>query len=338
MPSQEYWTERAEESARRMYDKADNTYGQLKAVYKQASDDMTKELNAFYTKYGLNQQSPVFETLADGTEVIKSTTVKRVVPIYEARKYKRLNSLEKQLNVIMSDMAKGQNAYMTTNLRLLAQESYNRYFFDVFQGYGVGYQFDLLDPKLVTQLIRNPVNGQDFSTRIWKNKDLLANQLQQELNNGLIQGVSSQEMTKRFKQKVSPFYAPSKNGVRVPPKPGAAYKAAERLMRTEITNTYNQATLAGYNASGIVDDYEYLATLDNRTSTICQDLDGKVFKISEATAGLNYPPMHPNCRSTTVAKFDDEEFERIARNPITGETYRVPSTMKYSEWAETVGL
>ena len=104
-------------------------------------------------------------------------------------------------------------------------------------------------------------------------------------------------------------------------------------MRTEITNTYNQATLQGYKESGIVKQYEYLATLDLRTSAICADLDNDVFDIDKAVVGLNYPPMHPNCRSTTVAKFDDEVSTRRARAE-DGTTYTVPSNMSYKEWDE----
>jgi SPP1 gp7 family putative phage head morphogenesis protein len=117
---------------------------------------------------------------------------------------------------------------------------------------------------------------------------------------------------------------------------GMGYKVAERLIRTETTNTYSQSTLQMYNKSGIVKEYRYLATLDNRTSTICQDLDGKVFKIDNAITGLNYPPMHPNCRSTTVSIFDDEVFERRARD-ANGKTYTVPSNMTYHEWKKQYG-
>ena len=180
-PDSKYWVTREEQRALRTYDKADDSYTQLKHLYKVASDDITKEVNNFYTKYGVNQQSPVFETLADGTQVLKTTTVKRVVPINEALKYGRLDSMNKQLGVILSDLATDQRSYMTTNLRLLAEDSYNSLFYEEFKGYGVGYQFDLIDPKMVTQVINNPVHGQDFSTRVWKNKDLLANKVNQEL-------------------------------------------------------------------------------------------------------------------------------------------------------------
>ena len=75
------------------------------------------------------------------------------------------------------------------------------------------------------------------------------------------------------------------------------------------------------------------SSISGKSHRLCYS-ESKVFKIKNATVGLNYPPMHVNCRSTTISKFDDEVFERRARDPKTGKTYTVPSDMKYAEWAK----
>lgn len=49
-------------------------------------------------------------------------------------------------------------------------------------------------------------------------------------------------------------------------------------------------------------EYKYCAILDNRTSEICKQLDGNEFKLSQAQVGVNFPPMHPNCRSYIIPK------------------------------------
>lgn len=36
---------------------------------------------------------------------------------------------------------------------------------------------------------------------------------------------------------------------------------------------------------------------------ICQQFNGKIFKVSELVPALNAPPFHPNCRCTTVPHF-----------------------------------
>ncbi len=49
-----------------------------------------------------------------------------------------------------------------------------------------------------------------------------------------------------------------------------------------------------------IKEYKYCAILDDRTSKICKELDGNTFLISQARPGVNFPPMHPNCRSFII--------------------------------------
>lgn len=89
-------------------------------------------------------------------------------------------------------------------------------------------------------------------------------------------------------------------------KPGQSYKTADGCpYRSD--HFHNAADVAAYKAAG-VRQYEFIATLDNRTSAVCAGLDGKVFDIGDAQTGVNYPPMHPNCRSTTV-EYDPDEWK-----------------------------
>lgn len=49
-----------------------------------------------------------------------------------------------------------------------------------------------------------------------------------------------------------------------------------------------------------IKEYEYCAILDDKTSDMCKQLDGNKFYISQAKVGVNFPPMHPNCRSFII--------------------------------------
>ncbi|MDZ5017221.1 phage head morphogenesis protein, partial [Clostridium perfringens] len=87
-----------------------------------------------------------------------------------------------------------------------------------------------------------------------------------------------------------------------------------------------------------IEEYEYSATLDLRTSDICSELDNKPFKVKNAIVGVNYPPMHANCRSTTipVVRWEGEEKEedvRIYRDPLTGKN-RYAKIRDYAEWKD----
>lgn len=83
--------------------------------------------------------------------------------------------------------------------------------------------------------------------------------------------------------------------------------------------------------------FVFVATLDDRTSEICQSMDGKKFKVKDAVAGGNYPPLHPNCRSTIRAYIDDkyEPVTRIYRDPEIGRNDYV-GNMSYAEWRNSL--
>ena len=152
--------------------------------------------------------------------------------------------------------------------------------------------------KIKTVLDR-PWSGANFSERLWSNTDKLAQTVKQAIVNGMIQGINLQTMTKRVSER---FETAKKNDV-------------ERLLRTEVNYTLNQATLDGYKEAGI-EKYEFSATLDSRTSQICSELNGEIFEIKKIAVGLNYPPMHPRCRSTTIPIVDYESLAKQARDEI----------------------
>lgn len=153
----------------------------------------------------------------------------------------------------------------------------------------------------IKAVLDRPWSGANFSERLWSNTDKLAQTVKQEIVNGIIQGINLQTMTKRVSER---FETAKKNDV-------------ERLLRTEVNYTLNQATLDGYKEAGI-EKYEFSATLDSRTSQICSELHGEVFEIKKIAVGLNYPPMHPRCRSTTIPIVDYENLIKQGREEIGG--------------------
>ena len=108
---------------------------------------------------------------------------------------------------------------------------------------------------------------------------------------------------------------------------------AGRIIMTESAYFTELANKDSYNELG-VQQYEIIATLDSRTSEICQEMDGKVFDMSIFEPGVTAPPFHPNCRSTTAPYFEDDYDligERVARDE-NGNTYYVPADTTFKDW------
>ena len=87
--------------------------------------------------------------------------------------------------------------------------------------------------------------------------------------------------------------------------------------------------------SDLVKWYEWVSTLDSRTSSQCRSLDGRPFDIG----GGPLPPIHINCRSTTTAILDDRFnfLDENAKRPVVGEKKigQVAADKTYYEWLKT---
>ena len=75
------------------------------------------------------------------------------------------------------------------------------------------------------------------------------------------------------------------------------------LVRTNTFEALNEARFAEFTdpaLDGFVEALEYSAILDDRTTEICQELDGKVFAADSPEWDNYRPPNHYNCRSVLV--------------------------------------
>ena len=199
-------------------------------------------------------------------------------------------------------------------MKSIIPEAYYHTIFDIAQGTGVQPEFSAVPTRLINKIINEDWSGENYSKRIWENTEELAKEVRQVLTEAAVNGESIYKTSKRLSEKFDQ----------------SAYNS-RRLIRTETTYATNQAELLSYEELDI-DKYEFVATLDTRTSSICQKMDGKVFYTKDAQAGKNLPAMHPNCRSTTIPKFKDgNPTFRTARDK-DGKRITVPASMKYPEW------
>jgi len=174
-----------------------------------------------------------------------------------------------------------------------------------------------------------------------KNQDLLARSIRQ----GVFSGESTQEIARRLAGRLD--FGFEGNAKQIALAGGESIKVAthqiQTIVRTSVNQVQNQASQAVYAAnSKVAPKYEYVATLDSRTSPICRRLDGRKFAYNKGPT----PPQHFNCRSTTVPIVDYEGlskrkgFEDLKPPPKgkvvtrpTGEGGgRVPQNTQYGDW------
>lgn len=235
---------------------------------------------------------------------------------YQAR-LERLRQLQNEINLVMVEIYQQEKNFTTPFYADLANETYYKSMFDIQQRIGIGFSFNRISEKQINKVLSMDWSGENYSKRIWKNTQNLAKDLREELLVNLLTGRTNREAAEIISNKFA-----------------SGASKARRLVRTESNFVSSELNFEAYKEAG-VEEYQFLATLDLKTSKICRELDGKKFKVSERKVGVNCNPMHPWCRSTTVAVVDEKytaQKMRSARDPETGEVIKVPQSMDYKEW------
>lgn len=205
---------------------------------------------------------------------------------------------------------------LTELMKEIYSEQYYHTVFEVQKGFKLGFTLHALDERRLNTVIKKPwtLDNRTFSDRIWRDKQLLVNTLHQELTISIARGEAAKKTISRFAKKMET----------------SKYNAA-RLVQTEQAFFSSAAQKQAFNDLDI-EQYEIIATLDNRTSAICQSLDGKTYDMKDYQVGITAPPFHVRCRTATAPFFvDDDVTDRIARG-LDGKSYSIPSNIKYPEW------
>jgi SPP1 gp7 family putative phage head morphogenesis protein len=318
-------------------DKAEKQADKFDDIYRQSKTYLDKQINKIFDKfqrdYGLSEHDArhVLKNMKDQKDLNELRKVLEARPddpniqrlladldspayAYRIKRLERLNDdLDRMRESIYHSEKKGSDAFYSD----LMKDSYYKATFDLQQQTGLAYSFSDLPETEIKRLRGLKWTGEAYSDRIWSNTGALASSVKDELLVSLMTGRSvrdtSQAIAERFE---------------------VGQNKARRLVRTESAFFHNQMELLSYEDAEIT-KYKFVAVLDKRTSHICQEHDNKVYDTDKAIPGVNYPPLHPWCRSTTIAHDDDIDYsklERRARNPETGKVEYVPADMSYDDW------
>ena len=251
---------------------------------------------------------------------------KAAAPAY-AYRLRLEEAIELELDAITAKLAEQEQKIVEEHLIKSAQEENMRAAFRIQHKAGVAFRVRGVSEELARVIAYQPWSGASFSSRIWRNREKLAEWMNEDFAGGLVAGESGETLARELAEKMD-----------------VSLNRARTLVRTETTHVCNAADFEAYKEAGL-EEYIFEAILDKRTSKICRKHDHKRYKVKDKRVGVNCPPMHPNCRSTTITgDFTDEELERMerwARDPVTGKGVKVPASMNYEEWrklqAETYG-
>jgi SPP1 gp7 family putative phage head morphogenesis protein len=337
MTNGEYWKQQFEDIENDMF-RVSFSYAQEQAgILDIANAKIDKEINALYGQYA---DEDGYISMQDARKYLSQKELKsfrhdvddyirmatdnpnslEVSALSARTRISRLEALKARTAMYINQAYADVEANMKSGLSAVMRETNLRDVYEIQTGTGKYEPFEQIDKKSIDRALSRPwlSDGKTFSNRIWDQQDKLINTVQREMVNGFISGVNPQGMTSAIEDEFD-----------------VAKHVASRLALTECAYFSSEASKDSYKELG-VKQYQILATLDDRTSDICQDEDGKIYNVSEYSPGDTAPPFHPNCRSTTVPVVNNlvvgRDETRAVRDPETGKTKQLDGKLTYTEW------
>lgn len=247
------------------YNKQEDATRHHLQAYEDAFDDVVRETSAVYAKHG-----------KDG-----------VLTQSELTKYGRLDKLLIAYAATIERLGKSEQRFMDESMRNMYETTYRK-------TYGAfRWGIDPADPgaqqgayksigrtlteRKIEAVLRHPWSGEDYSGRIWHNKDEMMRNLRQTLIGGAVRGESITDITHDMQRRIE-----------------SSATNARRLIRTESMHFANQGQVGGFRAVGYR-HVEVMVAIDERTCPDCVGHEGERYTVEEAG---NVLPLHPNCRCT----------------------------------------
>ena len=215
--------------------------------------------------------------------------------------------LKKQMNNLINDVLKGEyeseKNVITSTLNDVAKDSYYSSCF-IYQ-LGVSYTLKPVEQDVLDDIINKKIDGKSYSSRIWHNKNQVAKTIKKEINDFLNGKTDVNIISKNIKNRFN-----------------VDLNVSNRLVRTEIAKVQCEANEVWANEHNIKKQL-FCATLDRRTSKICQSLDGKIYDFDDVHKQI--PPLHPNCRSCLIDIVDGwkptQRLDNETKQNINYQTY-----------------
>ena len=282
----------------------------LSRLYDSESKKLEKEIAYYFQEYGR-------DNVLEYRKMMQQLTKEEATMLYEdTDNFFRLHPEHVALRPVRESIYKLnrleglQLSIMKQQLGLSSEEAaligdhLLSYTISTYEGVQGLIPFNQFDGRAAKQVGQKIINDTDFEKRLLANREKLADYLNNDIAKGIARGDSYDKLSKQICDRFD----------------GVSRRSAYRLLYTEGTRMFNRANSEAFAEVGI-NQYRYCTAGDNRVCSDCKALDGNVYDISEASEGINYPPMHPWCRSHTDPAVDWDKWldDRIASREYTDE-------------------
>lgn len=331
-----YWKKRFRqlESARHASD--GKKYLECEELFTAALRELDELINAWFGRFARNNavtledarklltKSELAELKWDVKQYIKAGEANALTGEFEKQlenasaKYhiSRLEAIKLQVQMECEKLYGNLTDEIDDHIQAQYLDAYYHTAYEIDKGFGVGHTLETINTDKLESIVSKPwaADGKNFATRLGESKVKLINNVHASLTQMCMNGNNPDKAIAQL--------AKTMNGDKV---------RAGRIIMTESAYFAQEAQRKCFSELG-VEEYEIVATLDNRTCDgTCQGEDGKHYPMKMFEAGVTAPPFHPNCRCCTAPYFNDDDGERIAKD-VAGKNYTVSSDMTYPQW------
>lgn len=294
----------------------------INSIYSEAQTDIQKKLDDHTAKF--QKKDAIYRKKLQNKEITQAE--------YDAWKKgqvftgKQWAAKKQEIAAVLNNSNKVAAAMINSSAIDVFAENANFLSYSLEHTAGVNFGFGLYNTDAVTKLIKDDPQALPKWKINWK-KDYTWNQ--QNLNRSLTQGIIQGESLDKISKRVSTNLAGSNKNL---------MKTFAKTGMTQAQNSGRLSQLERAKALGLNVKKEWVATLDARTRTAHQELDGQTVDLDKPFKAEGYtirypgdPEAHPslvyNCRCTLVGDLVDypstyERYDNVAGKPIKNMTYK----------------
>lgn len=321
-----YWPQRQVQLNAQLEKDEKKLAEKMARVYEKEMARLEKEVGAYYAAYGKDgvlEYRNLLRGLSDSDRQLlmermedfakKYPEYEHLLPVRESiYKLDRLQGLQQAIYIQQLEIGAIEQKMFQVHLETLAAS-----------GYIAAGGRNLLNMGALKKLVNAKwLDNKNFSDRIWDNKAKLTQYLHNDFRNAVIRGDSYDRCVKELQRRF-----------------GVGKSEAYRLIYTEGTHVMNEASMTAF--EGAYNEYKYVAIMDDRTSDVCAALNGEVFQIKDRMPGVNFPPMHPRCRSSYTIVIPHDFVDRYASSKEYGppkKSAKTPTASSASRSSEKVEI
>lgn len=323
-----YWIEKSKEKVIWNEAQSNEAVKQIMFVFDETAFEVENRINALYQKYAEDNNLTLQEArkLISGKEYsvwrksIEEYLAELSGDAVDSKVALELNTLamksrisreEKLLADIYRQMAELAEDYETNLTQLLGDITTSNYYkahYNLQIGMKVGFEVGKISDTALKAILDYNWASKKFSKAVWDNVDAICANTQRAIMRGFTAGYSVQKMVKEIDDVM-----------------GKGRYVAERLVRTECKYFANQGELLAYKEDGI-EKYVYMGGTEGGWVCDCAFYNNKIIHVDQAKAGVNFPPLHPNCKCAIRPYFENSILDN------NKDCVPIDESMSFKDW------